>query len=145
MSHGSQQLRRFRIARRDGASIEDASEQSGLPLIEARMWAKDDAEFPPPPEAYVLLGHNSGATEKMSEGNIAGEQLRLMVERLERLHEEKKGIADDIKDVMLEAKSQGYDSKIIAWALKERAIKRHVRQERDALRETYGAQLGLFD
>lgn len=75
----------------------------------------------------------------------AGQELRLLVERLQRLNEEKKGIGDDIKDTMAEAKARGYDKATIAWALKELAIERHVRQERDALRETYGAQLGLFD
>ena len=77
--------------------------------------------------------------------NAANDQLRLFVERLERLIEEKKGIQDDIKDVFSEAKAVGYDGPTIRWALKERAIERHKRQERDALRETYGAQLGLFD
>lgn len=80
----------------------------------------------------------------MSE-NVAGDELRLLVERLQRLNEEKKGLADDIKDTMAEAKARGYDKATITWALKELAIERHVRMERDALRETYGVQLGLFD
>lgn len=54
-SHGSQQLRRLRIAIRAGASIEDAAEQSGIPLAEARDHAARDIKFPPPPEAFVLL------------------------------------------------------------------------------------------
>jgi uncharacterized protein (UPF0335 family) len=90
----------------------------------------------------MTIGHNSkdnGVSE-----NTASDQLRLLVERLERLHSEKQGIADDIKDVMAEAKAVGYDSKTIAWALKERAIEKHVRQERDALRETYAIQLNLI-
>ena len=45
--------------------------------------------------------------------NVSVEQLRLFIERIERLEEEKKGIADDIKDVYLEAKSQGFDPKTI--------------------------------
>lgn len=75
---------------------------------------------------------------------IANDQLKLLIERLQRLHSEKKGIADDIKDTMQEAKSHGYDAKTITWALKELEIEKHVRQERDALREMYGEQLGLF-
>ena len=47
----------------------------------------------------------------MSEGNVAADQLRLFIERIERLEEEKKGIADDVKDVYAEAKSNGYDTK----------------------------------
>ena len=44
----------------------------------------------------------------MSEGNVAADELRLLIERIERLEEEKKAIADDVKDVYLEAKSRGY-------------------------------------
>ena len=47
----------------------------------------------------------------MSEANVAADQLRLFIERIERLEEEKKGIADDVKDVYAEAKSNGYDAK----------------------------------
>ena len=47
----------------------------------------------------------------MSEGNVAADQLRLFIERIERLEEEKKGIADDVKDVYAEAKANGYDTK----------------------------------
>ena len=47
----------------------------------------------------------------MAEGNVAADQLRLFIERIERLEEEKKGIADDIRDVYAEAKSNGYDTK----------------------------------
>ena len=52
----------------------------------------------------------------MADGNVAAEQLRLFIERIERLEEEKKGIADDIRDVYAEAKGQGYDSKTM-WAI----------------------------
>ena len=47
----------------------------------------------------------------MADGNVSAEQLRLFIERIERLEEEKKGIADDIKDVYGEAKATGYDTK----------------------------------
>ena len=45
--------------------------------------------------------------------NIAADQLRLLIERIERLEEEKKGLGDDIKDVYLEAKATGFDPKIM--------------------------------
>ncbi len=44
----------------------------------------------------------------MSDGNVAADQLRLLIERIERLEEEKKGVADDIKDVYAEAKATGF-------------------------------------
>jgi uncharacterized protein (UPF0335 family) len=79
----------------------------------------------------------------MSE-SYGAEQLRLLIERAERLIEEKKGISEDIRDVFAEAKSAGYDVPTMRWAIKERAIERHKRDEATLLRETYGVQLGLF-
>lgn len=76
--------------------------------------------------------------------NISAEQLRLLVERVERLIEERKGLNDDIKDVFAEAKSTGFDVPTMKWAIRERAVERQKRQEQEALRETYGTELGLF-
>ncbi len=75
--------------------------------------------------------------------NIAADQLRLLIERIERLEEEKKGIADDIKDVYGEAKATGYDVKTIRTIVRLRKMEKHVRQEAEALLETYKAALGL--
>ncbi|WP_136161984.1 DUF2312 domain-containing protein [Sphingomonas flavalba] len=74
---------------------------------------------------------------------IAADQLRLFIERIERLEEEKKGIADDIRDVYSEAKSQGYDSKTMRQIVRLRRMEKHVREEADALLETYRTALGL--
>tara|TARA_R110000787_G_scaffold103452_3_gene210062 strand:+ start:166 stop:408 length:243 start_codon:yes stop_codon:yes gene_type:complete len=79
----------------------------------------------------------------MSEGNVAADQLRLFIERIERLEEEKKGIADDIKDVYAEAKSTGYDVKTMRAIVRLRKMENHVRQEAEALLETYKSALGL--
>lgn len=75
--------------------------------------------------------------------NVAAEQLRLFIERIERLEEEKKGIADDVKDVYLEAKSQGYDTKTMRAIVRLRKMEKHARDEAEALLETYKAALGL--
>jgi uncharacterized protein (UPF0335 family) len=75
--------------------------------------------------------------------NIAADQLRLLIERIERLEEEKKGIADDIKDVYGEAKATGYDVKTMRSIIRLRKLEKHVRQEAEALLETYKAALGL--
>ena len=69
--------------------------------------------------------------------HVAADQLRLFIERLERLGEEKKGIADDMKDVMAEAKSVGYDTRTMREILKLRKMNKQAREERDALLETY--------
>lgn len=79
----------------------------------------------------------------MSEDNVAAEQLRLFIERIERLEEEKKGIADDIKDVYAESKSNGYDTKTMRKIVALRRMESHQRQEADALLETYRTALGL--
>ena len=79
----------------------------------------------------------------MAEGNIAVDQLRLFIERIERLEEEKKAMADDIRDVYAEAKSSGYDAKTMRAIVRLRKMESHTRQEMDALLETYRAALGL--
>lgn len=75
--------------------------------------------------------------------NIAADQLRNFLERIERLEEEKKGISDDIRDVFSEAKSQGYDTKIMRQVIKLRKMETHDRQEYEAILETYKAAVGL--
>lgn len=79
----------------------------------------------------------------MSEGNTAADRLRLFIERIERLEEEKKGIADDIKDVFAEAKSNGYDTKGMRAVLAMRKLARDARLEQEAIVETYKAALGI--
>jgi uncharacterized protein (UPF0335 family) len=79
----------------------------------------------------------------MAEGSVAADELRLLIERIERLEEEKKGIADDVKDVYAEAKSRGYDTKTMRMIVRLRKMETHARQEADALLETYRAALGL--
>ncbi|CUS43252.1 DUF2312 domain-containing protein [Sphingomonas sp. QA11] len=74
---------------------------------------------------------------------IAADQLRLFIERIERLEEEKKGIADDIKDVYAETKSNGFDVKTIRTIVKLRKMEKHHRDEAEMLLETYKTALGL--
>jgi uncharacterized protein (UPF0335 family) len=79
----------------------------------------------------------------MAEGSIAADELRLLIERVERLEEEKKGIADDIRDVYSEAKSRGYDAPTMRAIVRLRRMETHDRQEAEALFDTYKAALGL--
>lgn len=74
---------------------------------------------------------------------IAADQLRLLIERIERLEEEKKGIADDIKDVYGEAKSTGFDVKTIRAIVRLRKMDKHHREEAEAILETYKSALGM--
>lgn len=71
------------------------------------------------------------------------DRLRLLIERIERLEEEKKGIADDIRDVYAEAKAVGYDTKIMRQIIKLRKMKPDERSEQDMVLETYKNALGM--
>ena len=74
---------------------------------------------------------------------VAAGQLRAFIERIERLEEEKKAIADDIRDVYSEAKANGYDPRIMRMVVRLRKMETHTRQEQDAILETYRQALGL--
>ena len=71
------------------------------------------------------------------------DRLRLLIERVERLEEEKKGIADDIRDTYAEAKAVGYDAKIMRQIVRLRKMNKDDRAEMEMLLDTYKAALGL--
>jgi uncharacterized protein (UPF0335 family) len=71
------------------------------------------------------------------------DRLRLLIERIERLNEEKQGIQDDIKGVYQEAKAVGYDTKILRAVIRLRAMRPDDRAEYQAILDTYCAALGL--
>ncbi len=71
------------------------------------------------------------------------DRLRLLIERVERLEEEKKGIADDIRDTYAEAKAVGYDAKIMRQIVRLRKMNPDDRSEMEMLLDTYKAALGL--
>lgn len=99
----------------------------------------------------VKVGDNSGdegddeffdtSPEKVE--RAVEKRLVRFFERIERLEEEKKAIADDIKDVYLEAKAEGYDVKTMRHIAKLRKMDASARQEMEALIETYKAAVGL--
>lgn len=71
------------------------------------------------------------------------DRLRLLIERVERLEEEKKGVGDDIRDVYAEGKAVGYDTKMMRQLVKLRKMKPDDRREMEMLLETYKAALGM--
>jgi len=73
----------------------------------------------------------------------ADQRLRLLIERIERLEEEKKGISDDIKDVYLEAKASGYDPKAMRAVVRLRKISPDDRREQEAVLNVYLCALGI--
>lgn len=80
----------------------------------------------------------------MVDTTVAREQLRSVVERIERLEEEKKGIADDIREVYGEAKANGYDTKVLRQVISLRKQDMSERQEQDAVRDLYLHALGMI-
>jgi len=76
--------------------------------------------------------------------SVAADQLKAFIERIERLEEEKAGIAGDIKDVYAEAKSNGFDTKVIRKIISLRKRDYAERQEEEAILELYMQALGMI-
>ncbi|HZP20173.1 MAG TPA: DUF2312 domain-containing protein [Bauldia sp.] len=74
---------------------------------------------------------------------IARDQLKSIVERIERLEEEKKALADDIKEVYAEAKANGFDTKTLRTVVRLRKLDKAERQEAEALLDLYLQALGM--
>ncbi len=75
-------------------------------------------------------------------GGIAGDRLKSFIERVERLEEEKKALAEDIKEVLGEAKATGFDPKIIRKIIRIRKMDSDARQEEEYLTDLYLAAIG---
>jgi uncharacterized protein (UPF0335 family) len=99
------------------------------------------------------LGHNSGddilddSDEAIASAGAKAvstdPQLRQLIERIERMEEDKKGIGDDIKDVYSEGKATGYDTKMMRKIIALRKMDPNDRREMGAMLETYKAALGM--
>ena len=83
------------------------------------------------------LGHNSAVTK------FAEDQLKAIIERIERLEEEKKTISEDIRDVYAEAKGNGFDTKALRSIVRMRKKDADERQEQTMVIETYCRALGM--
>lgn len=78
-----------------------------------------------------------------SVGGVAAGQLKSIVERIERLEEEKAGIASDIKDIYAEAKGGGFDTKVLKQVIRLRKMNKAERLEQEELLELYRTALGM--
>ena len=85
------------------------------------------------------IGHNSEAVTK-----FAKDQLKSVIERIEKLEEEKKAIADDIRDVYAEAKGNGYNPKALRVIVRMRKQDADERREHETIVETYMQALGMI-
>lgn len=89
------------------------------------------------------IGHNSaGAGESAT--SFAKEQLRSIIERIERLEEDKNEIAKDIRDVYAESKGNGYDVKALRTIVRMRKQDADERVEQETVLETYMQALGML-
>lgn len=80
---------------------------------------------------------------KEESGGIAADRLRSLVERIERLEEEKKALADDIRDVFAEAKSAGFDVKVLRQLIRLRRSQPAEIEEQETLLDLYRRALGM--
>jgi uncharacterized protein (UPF0335 family) len=74
---------------------------------------------------------------------VDGSHLRAFVERIEKLHEERKALSDDIADIYAEVKGAGYDAKIVREIVKIRSQDRDKRQEFETILDLYMHALGM--
>lgn len=81
--------------------------------------------------------------KKLISGNFSADQLNQIVARIERLEEEKKALADDIREVYAEAKAHGFDTKILRQVIKLRKLDRAELAEQESLLEIYMDALGM--
>lgn len=79
----------------------------------------------------------------MAKSGFAKEHLRSYIERIERLEEEKKALADDIREVYSEAKGTGFDTKVMRQVLRLRKMESADRQEQEAILDLYLSALGM--
>lgn len=79
----------------------------------------------------------------MGKANFAKDQLKSLIERIERLEEEKAALAGDIKEVYAEAKANGFDTKIMRKVVRIRKMDSAERQEEDALLDLYLSAVGV--
>lgn len=86
------------------------------------------------------MSHDSNSADI---GGMAAEALRQFIERVERLHEEKRALEQDIADVYRQAKSQGFEPKIMKKVVALRRMEDHEREETDQLMDLYCTALGM--
>lgn len=83
------------------------------------------------------------AKAKPSTGGIAADQLRSLVERIERLEEERKGLGSDIKDIYNEAKSDGFDVDVLKTLIRQRRMEPADVEELETMLDVYRRALGM--
>lgn len=91
------------------------------------------------------MSSSNNESGSVNQGGVAHDQLRSLVERIERLEEEKAATAADIKEVYLESRASGFDTKAIRQLIRIRKQDKAERQEQEAILEIYLHALGMLD
>jgi uncharacterized protein (UPF0335 family) len=89
------------------------------------------------------LGKTASPEGKMAKSGFAAGQLKSLIERIERLEEEKAALAADIREVYAEAKGHGFDTKIMRQVVRMRRVDKADRQEQEAVLDLYLSALGM--
>jgi len=120
-------------------------------LLRARPHRIGSNRWPPPAAAATATTAAAAATattaaakDEQAAHRFAKDQLKAFVERIERLEEEKKAIADDVRDVYAEAKGNGFDVKALRTVVRLRKQDINERKEQEAILETYLHALGML-
>ena len=95
-------------------------------------------------EQAVAGLEGKSANQAVEAAGIAADRLRSLVERIERLEEEKQALAGDIREVFAEAKGAGFDTKIMRQVIKLRKMESDDRQEQETLLDLYKQALGML-
>jgi uncharacterized protein (UPF0335 family) len=91
----------------------------------------------------MALDSTDITAEKPQTGGIAADRLRSLVDRIERLEEERKALSSDIKDIYLEAKSAGFDIKVLRQLIRIRKQEAAEVEEQETLLDVYRRALGM--
>ena len=124
---------------RERASLSKASATECSRKVEYRFDGRAHVRS----DRWPLLPHAETKDEQIAH-RFAKDQLKAFVERVERLEEEKKAIADDIRDVYAEAKGNGFDVKALRTVVRLRKQDVNERKEQEAILETYLHALGML-
>lgn len=89
-------------------------------------------------------GHNTGIEPASPSTSFAKDQLKSIIERVERLEEERKTIGDDVRDIYAEAKGNGFDVKALRTIVRLRKQDANERQEQETILETYMQAMGML-
>lgn len=134
--------REQRSRRRLTESVQDSAELADE-MSAAGLISEESADEQHRLASAISQKHGTGEAMRPST-NFAKDQLKAIIERIERLEEEKKTISDDIRDVYAEAKGNGFDTKALRTIVRMRKQDANERAEQETILETYMQALGML-